>query len=563
MNQSKNHSPSLRLLSASLDGGEIPELGVSTIDGLLRRSVARNPKAPALSALGAHISYQDLQNQSERVAAWLLAQGLPPGARVAVALPNMLAHPVACLGIIRAGFTAVCVNPLYSAHELVEVFKDGEISAVFLFEPMAESVLQAMRETGISVAVQVTPGDQLGWRRPLVNWVARRRLKAASGRLLSGAVPWRKVLATKPTNLAGCAPVSDEQPAFMIYSGGTTGKPKGVPITHKALLFNVAQQYSALRVHLLGRAENDYVLLLAVPLYHILGLGNLLFTLARGGKAVLVINPRDTTSFVKEWSRHQISSFPGVNTLYNSLLESGVFRELDFKALTICIGAGMPVSEATAKRWHEVTGCHITEAYGMTETGLISCNPAGKSRPGSVGVPVAGIEISLRDDAGLDASDGEGEICVRSRAVMSGYWRRVDENEVAYTQDGFFKTGDIGSFDSDGFLRVVDRKKEMIITSGFKVFPSEVERVLNAHPDVIESAVVPMPDEKAGQFPVAYIVRRNLSLNEESLLSYCERNLAGYKRPRRVIFRDELPKSNVGKILRKELADFLKEEHKP
>lgn len=560
MNRSnKKDNEKLKLVSTPQSGSELADLGVCTIEELLQRSAMKTPKAPALSAMGANISYERLQNLSAAVATWLINQGLQPGARVAVALPNMLAHPVACLGIIRAGLIAVCVNPLYTPQELAQVFKDSEVKAVFLFEPMGQGVQQAMLKAGVSIAVQVAPGDQLGWRRSLVNWVAHRRLGSKFTRI-EGAVDWRKVVATRATKLSQRASITAEQTAFIIYSGGTTGQPKGVPISHRALLFNVGQQHSALRPHLLGRAEPDYVLLLAVPLYHILGLGNLLFTLAKGGKAVLVMNPRDTTAFVKEWSRHRISSFPGVNTLYNSLLENEEFHSQDFTDLALCLGAGMPVSESTAKFWHRITGCHITEAYGMTETGLISCNPAGRSRPGSVGLPVAGIEISLRSENDDEVTVGAGEICVRSPAIMAGYWRRPEENASAFTSDGFFRTGDIGLFDPDGYLRLVDRKKEMIISSGFKVFPSEIERVLNAHPGVMESAVVPAPDEKAGEIPIAYVVRRQPYLDEAHVIAHCEKYLVSYKRPRRIIFRDDLPKSNVGKILRKELVGAEQQE---
>lgn len=299
MNRPRKDHARLKLVSDLQDSHELPDLGVDSIDELLQRSVERTPHSPALSALGCSISYAELQSLSASVATWLINQGLQPGARVAVALPNMLAHPVACLGIIRAGCTAVCVNPLYTAQELAQVFKDSEVKAVFLFEPMSQNVQHAMREASVSIAVRVAPGDQLGWRRPLVNWVARRRLGGESVRV-EGAVAWRRVVATRAAGPTLRLPITAEQTAFMIYSGGTTGQPKGVPISHRALLFNVAQQYSALRSHLLGRAEHDYILLLAVPLYHILGLGNLLFTLARGGKAVLVMNPRDTAAFVKE-----------------------------------------------------------------------------------------------------------------------------------------------------------------------------------------------------------------------------------------------------------------------
>lgn len=560
MNCSNNESARLRLVGTEQDGNALPDLGVATIDELLHRSAAKTPKATALSALGQNISYAELQSLSAAVAMWLINQGLQPADRVAVALPNMLAHPIACLGIVRAGFTAVCVNPLYTAQELAQVFRDSEVKAVFLFEPLSQGVQHAMREAGVRISVCVTPGDQLGWRRPLVNWVARRRLGGAPIQI-EGAVAWTSVVSTKVAKVTPRTPIRAEQRAFMIYSGGTTGQPKGVPITHQALLFNVAQQYAALLPHLAGSADHDYVLLLAVPLYHILGLGNLLFTLAKGGKAILVMNPRDTSAFVKEWSRHRVSSFPGVNTFYNSLLENPAFRALDFRGLALCLGAGMPVAQVTAERWQEVTGCPVTEAYGMTETGLIACNPPGGSRPGSVGLPVVGIEISLLDDAGQEVHIGDGEICVRGPAVMAGYWRRPEENASAYTADGFFRTGDIGLFDRDGYLRLVDRKKEMIISSGFKVFPSEIERVLNSHPGVLESAVVPEPDEKAGEVPIAYIVARHPYVEEASVISHCAEHLVGYKRPRRIIFREDLPKSNVGKILRKELIVAERSEH--
>lgn len=531
----------------------LPDLGTHRIDELLQRSAERHPDSTALSALGRDLSYQQLWELSGAVQCWLLQQQLPSGARIAVALPNMLAHPIACLGIIRAGFTAVCVNPLYSAEELEHSFRDSDVQAVFLFEPMCESVAAAMQQAGVKRAIRVSPGDQLGWKRPLVNWVARKRM-GYQGVAIKDSVSWQQVIRTRPGQTLAVSQDA-EQPAVMIYSGGTTGQPKGVPISHKAMIYNVAQQMDALRGHLSDVKEGDYVLLLAVPLYHILGLGNLLFTLARGGKVVLVMNPRDSKAFVREWSRHAISSFPAVNTLFNGLLETSGFETLDFSHLRLCIGAGMPVSTGTAARWFETTGCHITEAYGMTETGLISCNPPGASRPGSVGKPVSGIDISLRDDDDNPVSIGEGEICVRSDAIMSGYWQRPNENAVAFTDDGYFRTGDIGSFDSDGYLSLVDRKKEMIISAGFKVFPSEVERVINAHPGVLESAVVAAPDPRAGEVPVAYVVRRQPALEAPHLLEHCAKHLANYKRPRRVIFRDELPKSNVGKILRKVLAN--------
>lgn len=532
----------------------IPDLGAHSVDDLICQSAARHPRRVALSAMGATISYHELMRHSAAFAIFLQRRGLRLGERVAVALPNVMAHPIACLGIMRAGLTAVCVNPLYTDRELSAIFRDSAVKAVVLFEPMAPALRQALRENAIATVVLVSPGDHLGWRGPLVNRLARKRLRYAR-HTLPHAISWKAAIAATSACVERARGTANAQPALMLYSGGTTGRPKGVPITHRALVFNVAQQFAALEGHLRPPADRDYALLLAIPLYHILGFGNLLFSLARGGKSVLVMNPRETAALVKEWRRHRVTSFPAVNTLFNTLIAFEPFAKLDFSSLTLAIGAGMPVSAATAKRWHQITGSHIAEAYGLTETGLVACNPPGPSRSGSVGMPVPGVDISLRDDDGGETAHGPGEICVRGAAIMEGYWNNPDENALAFTADGYFRTGDIGAFDPDGFLRLVDRKKEMIISSGFKVFPSEIERVLNAHPGVVESAVVPARDAHAGEVPVAYVVRRDMSLEARELADLCAQQLASYKRPRKIIFRDDLPKSNVGKILRKELVD--------
>lgn len=533
---------------------KIPDPGARSVDDLLRQSAARLPRKAALSAMGATVSYRDLVRYSDGFAAWLRLCDLQAGERVAVALPNVMAHPIACLGIIRAGLTAVCVNPLYTARELSTIFRDSAVKAVVLFEPMAQSLQQALRENGIGTVVVVSPGDHLGWRRPLVNRLARKKLQYAR-HTIPNAVSWKAAISTTPVRPGQAQDAPEDQPALMLYSGGTTGQAKGVPITHGALVFNVAQQFAALDQHLRPLGAGDYTLLLAIPLYHILGFGNLLFSLARGGTTALISNPRDTAALSKEWRRHRVTSFPAVNTLFNSLMACQAFAKLDFSSLMLSLGAGMPVSAATAMRWHELTRCHITEAYGLTETGLVACNPPGPSRTGSVGMPVPGIDISLRDDDGFEIASGPGEICVRSPAIMKGYWNNQAENASAFTTDGFFRTGDIGVFDSAGFLRLLDRKKEMIISSGFKVFPSEIEQVLDAHPGVLESAVVPARDAHAGEVPIAYVVRRDTSVDMQDLLAWCERQLASYKRPRKIIFRQDLPKSNVGKILRKALID--------
>lgn len=534
---------------------EVPASAASsTITDLLAQVVAKYPKRIALTAMGSNVSYAELDRHTRALAIWLQRQGLQSGDHVAVVLPNVIAHPVACMAIARAGLTAVCVNPLYTTDEIAHVFHNSPIRAAIVFEPMAHVLEQARDRSQIQHVIVVAPGDMLGWKRPLVNLVARKIRKLVPPYSRAGTYRWQDVLRVAADTTVPLPRPKPQDIAVMLYSGGTTGQPKGVPLTHAGLAYNVAQQQAWLDAS--STAVQAYALMLAIPLYHILGFGSLLYCLNRGGKAVLVMNPRDQQQFVKEWSRHRVTSFPAVNTLFNSLLAYEPFKQLDFSELVLALGAGMPVQERTAQRWHEVTGHHITEAYGLTETGLVSCNPVGKPKLGSVGLPIPGIELELRDDEGNRLDPHEtGEICVRGKAVMTGYWADVDQ-AVAFTPDGFFRTGDIGAFDKDGYLRLVDRKKEMIISSGFKIFPSEVEHVLMTHSCVAECAVVPVVDSKAGEVPVAYVVLTAPGTSEVELLEHCAQRLVAYKRPRRVIFRQDLPKSNVGKILRRELRNL-------
>lgn len=531
----------------------LPRIEAESVDDLLKGSALRHPETVAITAMGAALDYVSLVRQAEALATWLTAQ-LPPGARVAIILPNVLAQPVAMLGVLMAGMTAVFANPLYTPQEMSGILQDSEASCAIVFQPLSHRLAGALGEAAIRHIISVDPGDHLGWKKPVVNWVARRKLGAPSHRI-PGAFSWHKVLRTPTSDLDRLRPTRAnlDSPAVMLYSGGTTGRPKGVPLTHRALLFGIAQQRSALAAHL--PQGEPYTLLLAIPLCHILGIGSLLYALARGGTTALAMNARDTPSLLGEWRRHDVSHFPAVNTLLNALLAAPGFDRLNFRGLKLTFAAGMPLGEATAQRWRQVTGCHVTEAYGLTETNLVACNPPGQSRPGSVGRVLPGIELALRDDANIVSESGPDEVCVRGPALTLGYWRNPQEHTAAFTPDGYFRTGDIATLDGDGYLRLVDRKKDMIISAGFKVFPTEVERVLNSHPAVLESAVIPMRDERAGEVPIAYIVATDASLGPEQLAVFCEQSLASYKRPRRFHFCHELPKSAVGKILRRELRD--------
>lgn len=531
------------------------ELGndLQSVNDLLFRAAVNWPQATALSAMGANISYRRLLDETSAVAEWLKSQGLKSGDRVGVALPNVLANPVAILGIIRANMTAVSLNPLYTADELKHVINDSGIKCLIAFEPLVAIATKAVKDSSVKQMVVVKAGDYLGLKSPLVNFIASR--KSGYQKAPSSSVPWSTVVRTKHPAISYPAESNPDSHAIIIYSGGTSGVPKGVPMTHRGLLAGLAQQKFILSEHRQRLAERQYVLMLAAPMYHILGLGSYLYALYQGGTAIMIMNPADRKSMVKEWRKKPVSSFPAVNSLFNALLEEPSFHHLDFSSLIFSLGAGMAVSRETARRWKELTGCDVTEGYGLTETNLVTCNPAGANRPGSVGLPIPGIDICLLDDNDQIVPLGQsGEICVRGDSVLRNYLSGSAES--AYTSNGYFRTGDIGKFDVDGYLYIVDRKKDMIICSGFNVYPGDVERVINSVPGVYESAVIARRDQKSGEVPVAYVVRRE-DITESAVMDACKAHLTGYKRPREVIFIDELPKSPVGKILRRKLSEQL------
>ncbi len=538
----------------------IDESQIGTLVQLLHDSFAQHGRKVAFACMGATLTYQQLDVLSNAVASWLQSRGLARGDRVAVMLPNVLQYPVVMAGILRAGCVVVNVNPLYKPRELEHQLADSGARAIFVLENFA-ATLAAVREHVPTDSVCICRlGDLLGARGALVNFVVRHVRKLVPPYSLPGAVAFRDALRLGARSPA--APVALEPGAIacLQYTGGTTGVAKGATLLHRNLFANVLQAeawYSpALKQVPVGE---QYTTVAALPLYHIFALtGCALLSIRRGGKCVLIPNPRDIPALVRELRRHRVHCFPAVNTLFNALLNDKGFRALDFSSLRICLGGGMAVQSAVAKRWFDLTGRVICEAYGLSETspGAIS-NPVLIDRfTGSIGLPFPSTDIAILDEDGNRLPAGvSGEIAIRGPQVMDGYWLRPDETARVMTADGFFRSGDIGVMDEQGYVRIVDRKKDMILVSGFKVFPNEVEEVVASHPGVRECAVIGVPDEHSGEVVKLFVVRADPGLTEHDLVEYCRESLTGYKRPKFIEFRSDLPKSNVGKILRRALRE--------
>lgn len=522
--------------------------GINTVKDLVQQAAIAWPNNTAITSLGGKINYKQLDQDSSIIANWLKSNGYKYGDRIGVALPNILANPVAIIGIIKAGMTAVCLNPLYTSDELHHAIKDSGMKCLFVFSAFVGVAKKAITNTSVHQVITVLPGEYLGLKSPLINMVAQHRFGKQPSIIRS--IKWSKVLRSKVKKPNFTELPTPDETAIIIYSGGTSGTPKGVPMTHKGLLTGLSQQNDI--VENFRKSENRYSVMLAVPMYHILGLGSFFYSLSQGGTSIMVMNPSDRASMIKEWKRTPVVSFPAVNSLFNSLLEDKNFHALDFSNLAFCLGAGMAVSSTTARRWHLATGCEISEGYGLTETGLIAVNPFNKNKIGSVGIPVNGVDIKLIDSNHKTVEKGsKGEICVQGGAVLKNYLSNNDQE--IHTSDGYFRTGDIGQFDDDGYLFIVDRLKDVIISSGFNVFPADVERVINSISGVYESAVIAKKDESSGEVPVAYVVKRD-DISEADIFKICKEQLTGYKRPREIIFIDEIPKSSVGKILRRQLS---------
>lgn len=525
---------------------------------LVSRCCAAYAERPAFESMGKILTYRELDQLTRGVAAWLQQQGLEKGDRVAVMMPNILQNPVVVYGVLRAGMVVVNVNPLYTPRELEHQLKDSGAKAIFVLENFAHTVEQVVGATDLRHVVVTRMGDMLGLKGILVNLVVKHVKKMVPDWSITGAIPFSRVLAEGNGRNMKTVPISPNDIAFLQYTGGTTGVSKGATLTHANLLANKEQLILWLEAAFERKARPPQLnFLCALPLYHIFALTvNSLMGISMGGCNLLIANPRDIPGFIKEWKKHRIHVFPGLNTLFNALMNHPDFPSIDFSQMLLVLGGGMAVQRPVAERWQKMTGCSITEGYGLSETSPVAtANRLDRAEfTGTVGLPLPSTDLEIRDDMGQTLPVGEvGEICIRGPQVMLGYWQRPAETAQVISPDGFFRTGDIGVMDENGYTKIVDRKKDMILVSGFNVYPNEVEEVAAMHPGVLEAAAVGVPDEHSGEAVKLFVVRKDPTLTEDELRHHCAENLTGYKRPRHIEFRDELPKSNVGKILRKEL----------
>ncbi|MCW5684580.1 MAG: long-chain-fatty-acid--CoA ligase [Pseudolabrys sp.] len=520
----------------------------------------------AFACMGKAITYAELERASRAFGAFLQARGLKKGDRVAVMMPNILQYPVATLAILRAGMTVVNVNPLYKPRELAFQLKDSQADTIIVLENFASVVQEALPGSNIKHIVVASMGDMLGTLKgAIVNLVVRHIKRMVPAYSLPGAVSFSAAL-TEGGKLTLTQPaIGPDDLAFLQYTGGTTGVAKGAMLLHRNLVANLMQVDAWLEPLLDAPPKvQQMVFVVALPLYHIFALtACMLLTMRIGGLSLLIPNPRDIGGLIKEIAPYKINSFPAVNTLYNALLHHPDFGKLDWSGLKCAVGGGMAVQQAVAEQWVKRTGKPIIEGYGLSETSPVLCCNRGDiaAWTGTVGLPMPSTDISLRDEQGKEVPLGErGEICARGPQVMPGYWNRPDETEKVMTTDGFFRTGDIGIMDEQGRVRIVDRLKDMISVSGFKVFPNEIEDVCASNPGVLECAAVGVPDPNSGEAVKLFVVRKDKSLTEDALRAFLKDKLTGYKRPHYIEFRDSLPKTNVGKILRRELRDEAQPE---
>jgi long-chain acyl-CoA synthetase len=530
-----------------------------TVKELIEGTCTAHADRVAYVQMGQNLTYRELDDLSKAFGAWLQLAGFKKGDRLAIMMPNTLQYPIALFGALRVGLVVVNTNPLYTATELEHQLADSGATAILVLENFAHVVEAVLPRTKLKHVLVTAAGDFLGFPKSwIVNFVVRRVRKQVKPWKIEGATDFKAALAKGQQSKLTPVAIGPQDLAFLQYTGGTTGVAKGAMLTHGNITANVLQS-EAWVGHSFETANG--VLITPIPLYHIFALtANCLLFARLGWKNVLIINPRDFPAVIKEMKKHPFAFITGVNTLFNALVHAPGFQDLDFSALKISLGGGMAVQEAVAKRWKEATGGHVlTQAWGLTETSPAACiNPPKADFNGSIGLPISSTEVSIKNDDGKDLGIGEtGEICVRGPQVMLGYWNRPDETAKVMLPEGWLRTGDIGRMDEAGFVYIEDRKKDMILVSGFNVYPNEVEAVAVQHPGVLEAAAVAQPDEHSGEVVALFVVRKDPSLTERELIDFCRKSLAGYKTPKHVYFRDELPKSNVGKILRKGLRDEL------
>jgi long-chain acyl-CoA synthetase len=545
---------------ADIDPSRYPSLVA-----MCEESFAKHRDAPAYLSMDKSLTYGQLDEMSKAFAAWLQSRGLARGDRVAIMMPNVLQYPVAVFGILRAGCVVVNVNPLYTPRELEHQLKDSGAKAIVIIENFARTLEHALPRTPVQHVVLASMGDLLGFPKgPVVNLVVRKVKKMVPAFSLPGAVKFNQAISAGRGMALQKPAIGPDDVAFLQYTGGTTGVSKGATLTHRNVVANTLQNEAWLQPALdKGGRPPNFTIVTALPLYHIFALTVCaLLGMRIGGRCLLIVNPRDIPAVIKDLSKHEFHMLPAVNTLYNALLNHPDFGKIDFKGLRAANGGGMAVQRAVAERFFNLTGCPIIEGYGLSETSpVLTCNPATSTEyTGTIGLPLPSTEISIRDEEGRELPLGEaGEICARGPQVMAGYWQRPDETAKVMTADGFFRTGDIGIMNAEGHVRIVDRKKDMVLVSGFNVYPNEVEDVVASHPGVLECAVVGVPDAQSGEAVVLFVARKDPALTAQALKDYCAQQLTAYKRPRHIIFRQELPKTNVGKVLRRELRDAAAE----
>ena len=528
---------------------------------LLEESFQKYAQNNAYVCMDKFMTYAELDACSKRLAAWLQSRGMAKGARVAVMMPNILQYPVAIAAILRAGYTVVNVNPLYTPRELEHQLKDSGSEAIIVLENFAHTVEQVLKNTQVRHVVVASMGELLGGAKGmLVNFVVRNVKKMVPDFALPNMVRFKDALAQGAKMPFSPVAITSSDVAFLQYTGGTTGVSKGATLTHRNVIANVLQVEAWAEP---ANSQPPHVefqtIVCALPLYHIFALtACAMWGMRAGAMNILIPNPRDIPGFIKELGKYKINMLPAVNTLYNALVNHPDISSVDFSQLKTANGGGMAVQQAVNDKWKQITGKSIIEGYGLSETSPVAtCNRSDEAGfTGSIGLPVPSTDIAILDDDGNPVALGErGEIAIRGPQVMAGYWNRPDETAKVMTADGFFKSGDVGVMDDKGYVKIVDRKKDMILVSGFNVYPNELEGVIAGHPGVLECAVVGVPDEHSGEAVKVFVVRKDPALTEAALMDYCKQQFTGYKKPKFIEFRDELPKTNVGKILRRALRD--------
>ncbi|ESK38428.1 hypothetical protein P256_01967 [Acinetobacter nectaris CIP 110549] len=535
----------------------LPPENTSLID-LFEESFQKFGSRDAFIFMDKKLTYTDLELESRKFACYLQSLGLKKGTRVAIMMPNVLQYPVASLGILRAGCILVNVNPLYTARELEHQLNDAGVETLIILENFASVYEKIIGKTPVKHVVVASVGDMLGMvKGTIVNFVLRTVRKQIPKWHIPGYISFNTALSQVNPNQYKRPSLSLDDTFILQYTGGTTGISKGAELTHRNLAANMLQIRNLFESKFRTVKNPEYRFLAALPLYHIFAFTICeLYGLCQGATNLLIPNPRDLPALVKEIAKFKPTVFPAVNTLFNALVHNDAFKQIDHSQMQIAVGGGMSVLPSTAEAWKKYTGIIIHEGYGLSETSpaVVFNPPVSEEFTGTIGIPLPSTDIAILDDDGKEVPLGEqGEICIRGPQVMKGYWNRPDETEKVMTEDGFFRSGDIGIMDERGYIKIVDRKKDMILVSGFNVYPNEIEEVIAQHPKVLEVAAVGVPDERSGEAPKLFVVKKDNSLTTEELLAYAKANLTGYKRPRFVEFMDELPKSNVGKILRKDL----------